>query len=351
MDLADLGKAVGNRNTAGKALYVKKVRGFEAGFVNNILAARDLMFAAIGLEGADRKHFFETYLDRQHRLIPPKIVAKSDIQQKTQEEVNLFAFPNVIFNEKDSNPYITAGIVIGKDPDTGIQNASIHRLEVKGKDRLGIRLEPGSHLLEMQAKAETKGNPLEVAIVIGVHPIELMASVTDAPFGVDELFVAGGLRQEPLEVVRCSTVDLLVPAHGEIVFEGVILPGVREQEGPFGDFMGYYVPPAPNHEIQLRYCSHRPEPIYQAIKAGSREDTYLLGLAREISIYAALSKQGIDVYGVSLQPMVFGGIIALDKEDDETPKKAIKIAFNACPWLKYAVIVDRDVNIDDIADV
>ena len=148
------------------------------------------------------------------------------------KDIDLTRFPHPIFSEKDPAPFITAGLVISRDPESGQTNTSIYRLQVHGPKRLGIKAQ---QLARHHKKAEARGESLPVAIAIGTDPALAVASQWDAPYGVDELVLAGGLRGEAVEVVRAETVDLDVPATAEIIIEGRVLPHVREQEGPFGE--------------------------------------------------------------------------------------------------------------------
>ena len=142
-------------------------------------------------------------------------------------------------SEHDNGPYITAGLVIARNRRTGVQNVSINRIQVHGPDRMAILMLP-RHLWAFQKAAEEAGEALDVAIVIGVDPLTLLASQAISPIDSDELEIAGALHGAPLKVVKCLSNDVRVPASSEIVIEGRILPNVRELEGPFGEFPKYY---------------------------------------------------------------------------------------------------------------
>ena len=163
-----------------------------------------------------------------------------------------------------------------KDPETGQRNVSINRMQYKGKTKLGIRMMPPQHLGVIQEKSEKKGKDLEVAVAIGNHPFEILVAATTVAYGMDEFTLSSALRKEPLELVKCETVDLEVPATAEIVLEGVVRAGIREDEGPFGDFMQYYIPVMANHVFEVKAITHRKDAIYQTIQASSLEDIHLL---------------------------------------------------------------------------
>ena len=138
-------------------------------------------------------------------------------------------------NEHDSGAYITAGLVIARNPQSGEQNVSINRLQINGPDTLGILILPRD-LNKFFEMAEYKDQYLPVSISIGSDPMSLLASQAILPLNTDELGVAGGLLKNPLNVVKCITNDVRVPASSEIIIEGRLLPNVREPEGPFGEF-------------------------------------------------------------------------------------------------------------------
>jgi len=161
---------------------------------------------------------------------------------------------------------------------------------------------------------------------------------------------AEALRKEPLEVVRGETVDLEVPAGAEFVLEGEVLAGVREAEGPFGDFMQYYVPVMENHVLRVKAITHRNEAIYQTIQASSIEDTHLLALSREARVYEAVSKVA-DIRAVCLVPTILGCTISIRKRFEGEPKNVAAAAFGAYSWLKCCVVVDHDVDVFDMNDV
>lgn len=172
-------------------------------------------------------------------------------------------FPIPKFQGRDSSSYITAGVLVVKDPETGKYFTSIRRLQVNGGNSISVLI--GSEKLTNDfLELEKQNKPLEVAIVLGYDAYFLLASqVSSSTYGVDKYEIDSALRGEPLELVRCESVDLLVPAYAEIVMEGKMVPHVRELEGPFGELMGYYGKQAPHPIIQIDVVTHRNDPIFQ----------------------------------------------------------------------------------------
>lgn len=340
---------MGKAEKAGKALLLKKVKKPGYQLVNNILGTRKMLALAFN---TTPERVINQWMERVKNPVEPEVVSLGPVNETimTGEKVDLNELPIVTHCDRDNGPYITAGVVITKDPETGVRNVSINRMQYKSKNRLGIRMMPPQHLGIIYEKCEKKGKNLEVAVAIGNHPFELMSATTTTEYGLDEFRIAGALRGSPLILAKCQTVDLEVPATAEIVLEGEILAGVREDEGPFGDFMQYYVPVMKNHVFQVKAITHRKNPVYQTIQASSMEDTYLLGLSREAVIYDAVSRVA-DVRAVSLVPTIMNCAIAIKKRFEGEPKNVAVAAFGAYSWLKYCVVVDHDVDVFNMNDV
>ena len=332
-----------------KAVLFEDVKrpGFK--LTNNLFGSRE----ALAL-------FFETkpdlvvneWIERLKHTIEPEVIPSGPVKEviKKRPDVRLDSLPIVTHCGKDAGPFITAGIIVARDPDTGIRNVSINRMQYKGKDKLGIRMMSPQHLGLIHEKYEKRGKPTEIAVAIGNHPFDILAAATSLDYGVDEFSIASSLRMEPLKLVKCETVDLEVPATAEVVLEGEVLCGVREPEGPFGDFMQNYVPRSENHVCMVKAITCRKDPIYQTIQASSLEDTHILAISREAKVYEAVSKVA-DIRAVSLVPSILGGVIAIKKRFEGEPKIVASAAFGSYPWLKYCVVVDHDVNVFDMNDV
>jgi 2,5-furandicarboxylate decarboxylase 1 len=292
------------------------------------------------------------WVKRVKNLIEPKLVSTGPVKEviKKDSEVDLAELPIVTHSSNDAGPYITAGIVVAKDPETGIRNVSIHRMQYKGRNRLGIRMLRSQDLDVIQRKCEKKKKDLEIAVVIGNHPFETLAAASTVAYGIDEFSLSSGLRKEPLELVKCETVDLEVPATAEFVLEGKIPAMVRELEGPFGDFQEYYSVVGEGHVFEVKALTHRKEAIYQTHQAASPEDVYILAISREAKVYETVSKIA-DVQAISLVPMVFSCMISIKKRFEGEPKNVAAAAFGAYSWLKYCVVVDHDVDVFDVNEV
>ena len=256
-------------------------------------------------------------------------------------------------NEHDNGAYITAGLLIARNPKTGIQNVSIHRLQVTGPNRLGALLLPRHTHMFFDA-AEAAGQPLDVAIVVGVDPLTLLSSQAIAPIDFDELTIAGALHGESLPVVKCMTNDVRVPAEAEIVVEGRLLPLLREMEGPFGEFPQYYGEAAKRHVIEVTAVTHRKDALFHTIVGGGLEHLLLGGIPREATLLAHLQRSFPNVRDVHL---ALGGVcryhlyVQLAKRQEGEAKNVMMGAFAGHYDVKQVIVVDEDVDIHNPAEV
>lgn len=245
--------AIANRLDGQKASLFPQPGGHPVSVVSGLTSDRDWMAEAMGVAPSALLSRF------QHAAanpIPSQEVEDAPVQEVVHTEVDLARIlPLPTHNELDSGAYNTAGLLISRNPRNGIQNVSIHRLQLNGPDRLGVLLLP-RHTMAYLQMAEEADADLEVAVVVGVDPVTLLASQAIAPLDSDELEIAGALHGAPLPVVRCRTNAVRVPAEAEIVIEGRILREVREEEGPFGEFPQYYGEPL-RHRPGGRHDHHR----------------------------------------------------------------------------------------------
>ena len=345
----ELSALIVNTQKLGKAVLFEKILNSKMVGVSNLAGSRKMLAQAFN---SKEDRVLEDYLGRISEPIQPVTVRSGPIHDVVYtDKADSSLLPIVTHSENDVGPYITAGIVIAKDPETGYSNISFNRMQLKGSRKFGIRMMAPQHLGVIHNKNEAKSRNLETAVIIGNHPIEMIAGSTTLPFGVNHFGLAGAIRQEPVKLVKCKTIDVEVPADAEIVLEGEIIANIKEAEGPFADFMQYYVPMADNHVFKLRAITHRENPIYQTILAGTVEDIHLLALSREGKIYQAVKTSGTKVKNVSLVPNLFSGVISIKKRFEGEPKNVAKTAFDSYTWLKYCIVVDEDVNVYDINDV
>ncbi|MFQ5875411.1 MAG: UbiD family decarboxylase [Dehalococcoidia bacterium] len=292
--------------------------------------------------------------------LKPRIVGDGPCQEvAVTQEIDLEEMFPVLFHAcGDGGKYITGGVVIAQDPERRINNASIHRLYLLGADRAAIKLDWGRHLRALYEKAQQQRIPLEIAVVIGGDMALNYAAATmgsQVPLERDELDVASAIKGEPLDLVRCRTVNLAVPAEAEIVLEGEILPDQSVQEGPFIEFLGLYSEVGPSPVVRFKAATHRREPFYYAICG--QETTALRKFILEVAIMRSLRAAVPMVRDVNLTD---GGlnrfhlVISVHKtkpEDEGFQRNAIFAAITAVKDLDLVIVVDDDINIHDPKDV
>jgi UbiD family decarboxylase len=330
-------------------LWFDKVRGSRFPVVTNVFAERRRFAHAFGVpvEALDRE-----WLVRGERRIAPALAESAPIHDTvlTGADVDLGRLPVFRHFTEDAGPYITSGIVIAKDPDTGVRNASFHRMHVRGRTRIGTSLHSRRHLWDYQRRAEARQIAVPVVIVVGAHPLfHFGAGLWKGPIDVDEYEVAGGFLGEPLEIVPGVTVPVEAPADAEIVLEGHILPGVREPEGPFAEFTGYASERSTEHVIEVSAILHRGDAIYQDVMSGiSAEHTTLLAVPAEARMLRVLRGHYPSVTRVSYPQ---SGTCRLHCYVSMTPsaegqaKNVAMVALGEDLSLKLVVVVDEDVDV------
>ncbi len=260
--------------------------------------------------------------------------------------------PVPTYYKKDGGPYITAGVIIAKDPDTRVRNASIHRMLILDEDRLTARIVP-RHLFTYHQRAESYDEPLEIAIAIGMHPSTLLATTTSVSIGTDELEVANNFQNGEMGLINCETVDLEVP-ECEILLEGKILAHERAEEGPFVDLTDTYDVVRQEPVIQLQKVHYRENALYHAIMPAGNEHKLLQGLPQEPRIFQAVQNTVPTVKNVVLTE---GGCcwlhaaVSIQKQTQGDGKNVIMAALAAHPSLKHCVVVDEDVDVFDSEDL
>jgi 2,5-furandicarboxylate decarboxylase 1 len=342
---------VANRLDGVSASLFPAPGGHNVPIVSGLLSQRSWMAEAAGLEQSELIAGFENAC---RSPVPSEETSDAACQQVVHRDVHLEKLlPIPTHNEHDHGAYITAGLLIARRPDTGVQNVSIHRLQVSGPDRLGALLLP-RHTLAFFAEQERQHADLDIAIVVGVDPLTLMASQAIVPIDHDELEIAGALRGAPLPVTKCITNDVRVPAEAEFVLEGRLLSRVREPEGPFGEFPQYYGERIERHVIEIDALTHREAPIYHTIVGGGLEHLLLGGIPREASFLSQLRRSFPCVRDVHLSR---GGTcryhlyVQVENPKPGEAKNVILGAFGIHYDIKHVTVVDTDVDVHDPTEV
>jgi 2,5-furandicarboxylate decarboxylase 1 len=342
--------AIAKRLDGTKAAYFPKPGGHTIPVVSGFVSRRAWIAEAMGVEQAG---LLAAFRHAAENPLPWREVEQSEApcqQVVFGQDIDLHALlPIPTHSEHDNGPYITAGLVIARNPVTKVQNVSINRIQVHARDRMAILMLP-RHLLAFYKAAEEQDHALEVAVVIGADPLTLLASQAITPIDHDELEIAGALHGAPLPVVKCRTNQVRVPANAEIVIEGRLLPRVREPEGPFGEFPKYYSAQEAREVIQVDAVTTRANPIYHTIVPAEMEHLLLGSIPREATMLAHLQRSFPGVLDVHLS---VGGVgryhlfVKFRKQREGEPKNVILGAFGAHYDIKQVIIVDDDVDVHD----
>jgi 2,5-furandicarboxylate decarboxylase 1 len=327
----------------GPPLLFEDVKGYDNPVAASLCGARENLALDLGVETASLLFVLAEALG--HPVVPD-VLPSGPCQEVVEEQVDLNRLPILRHLLHDGGPYITAGVLVTSDPDYG-RNVSFHRLLPLDRRRLVARLVEGrgTDLLVSNSKSD-----IEVAICIGNSLPVLVAAATSPAPDVDELSIANALSPTPL--VKCRTVDLEIPADTEIVLEGRIRQDTAP-EGPFLDLTGTMDIVRPGRIVEVTCITRRRDAIYQALLPGGREHKLLMGLPREPTIYAEVSKV-CDCLNVVLTP---GGgtwlhaVVQINKRAADEGRRAIEAAFQGHPSLKHVVIVGHDIDVYDPHDV
>ncbi len=332
-------------------ILFNRVKNHNTSVVGGLFGNRKIFYDLLDVNSENRNYKFMEALINPG---PYKVVETGPIKENiiTRNIDVMRLFPINKFNGKDSSNYITAGVLVVKDPETQKYHTSIRRFQVNKGNQVSALI--GSYKLTNDfLELERQGKSLDVAIVLGYDaPFILASQYSSATYGVDKYELDSALRGEPLELIKCETNDLLVPAFAEIVLEGRLVAGKRELEGPFGELMGYYGKQAPHPIIEIDGVMHRNNPIFQTAFP-CPEEHLTNGLIREMELYYYLKNQMDvkDVYVTEGGGYRFNAVVSINQMRKGEAKSAIIAALGLNKDLKQVVIVDDDVNIYDLKEI
>lgn len=344
----------------GPALLYERVRDSRYPLVAGVMDTYERYAAGVGAEPTIRgilRHIRE----RVREPLTPQLAKDAPCQEEVffGGDIDITKFPSPRWGRLDGGRYLgTLGLVINKDPETEQQNVGIYRLEVKGRNILGYNATQQTGIT--LRKYEKMGKPMPIAVAIGVDPGTLAASCFTVPYGVDEFSLAGPLLGHPLSVVKCETVDLLVPSNAEIVLEGTVSPNLEDwrEEGPFGEFTGYYGIRTRNPVIQLTALTHRREPILQGTLEGAppSESTTLRAIGHTLGTWLKLDRSGLpgirEVYCTDMGCCNFRTIVSIERQYYHGhARQVIEYIWATGFNHKWTIVVDEDIDIYNRAQV
>jgi 2,5-furandicarboxylate decarboxylase 1 len=337
------------------AVRFSSIKGFPGwSVVGNVFASRPAIAALLD---APVDRLTQEVARRLERPIDPVLVDDGPVHDRvlTGDEATLEALPIPTHHERDAGPYLSYGVAVCKDPETGARNVGIYRFMQRGPRELVPSLTSISNIADIFARQEAKGRPLDLAILPGVTPLLGLAASYKAPLGTDEVALAGALAGEPLEMVPATTVDVDVPAAAEVVIEARIMPGERYPEAPFADMSRSYSRQKRGPLVRVEAITHRTDPIFQLAFSGHPDATNMAAVCHEVAIWRAVSQSSSCVTGVHVPASGYGfhcylGVHKLptvEGRERGEHRNAMLAAVGAVPQIKLVVAVDDDVDIYD----
>lgn len=350
----------------GPAILFEKLRGYSSQYrlASGLVGSYRRFALALGLPAdTTAQGIIQTFRERIKKPLAPVIVKDGPCQENVHlgDDIDLFEFPAPWWHPMDGGRFIgTWHGVISKNLENGIPNVGMHRVQVFDRNHTGIGTLPMAHVSHHYRQRQNLGKPLEVAIVIGADETVPITAGTGFPPDMNELAIAGALRQEPIELMKCVSVDLEVPANAEIIIEGIVSPSERHLEGPFGEWAGYHA-----GGVRLRplltvtAITHRNKPILRGCLLGKpvTEDQYLysLGISAEaLRVFETHGPEG--VLAVNCPPEGVGlasAIIQMQPRYVGHSWNAGRtlMASRVGSHLKTVVIVDDDIDPFDLGQV
>jgi 4-hydroxy-3-polyprenylbenzoate decarboxylase len=375
LEIAAVTDRVCKSPNGGPALLFERPTGYDMAVATNIYGSTSRMCLALGVNTLDdlAKEIDELMTPQMPagimdalKMLPmvgrlrdlmPKTVKDAACQEIVDRDGTLDALPILKCWPEDGGKYITFPLVFTKDPETGMRNIGCYRMQVFDGRTTGMHWQRHKGGAQHYRVAERLGQRLEVAVALSAEPALPYCATAPMPEGLDELLLGGFLSRKRIEMVRCVTVDLEVPASSHIVIEGYVEPGERRREGPFGDHTGLYSQPDDFPLFHVTCVTRRKRPTYLTTVVGvpPMED-YYLGLASERIFLPMIRKTLPEIVDMHFPAEGIFHNLVLVSIDKRYPGHARKImnAFWGLGQLMFSktiVVVDKDVNVQDLSQV
>ena len=353
-DSQDVTSVVWELAAAGRhqMLRFRSIAGVPHEVVTNLFACRRRIARMLG---ADPQHLHDAYQARAKRLMEPVDVGDGPVLERVTDgdAIDLRTFPLLTHFATDRAPYITSGIIVAEEAD-GTGNLSYHRAMVHSPTEFATSLHSRGDLWRMLKAAAERGEPLRVAMVLGGHPLFMLAASARVPMIVDERQVAGGLFGAPLEVVQSPRYGIRVPATADFLFEGVIDPDARVEEGPFGEFTGYSSDRSTNSLFRVEAMTSRRDPLLLDVVGGnSNEHLNLSRIPRESEMAEKLKGRFPDVTAVHYpnSGSHFHCYVKLRQRRVGQARQVMLGLLGWDPYLKTVIAVDDDIDVTNDSEV
>jgi 4-hydroxy-3-polyprenylbenzoate decarboxylase/2,5-furandicarboxylate decarboxylase 1 len=308
--------------------------------------------ALIALQTTE-KDVFDRVLRGMSARIPPVLVTDAPVHEHVipGDAVDLSKLPIAKYSPDDGGPYITAGIVVSKDPETGVPDIGHYRFEIIGEQTMSFLALPNHRFGRHLAKARRLGHTtFHAALVIGVDPVMAYTCPIQVPDGTNDFEVVGGMRGAALEIVRCKAIEVEVPARAELVFELEVDFRHETFEGPLGEFTGYYTPGSKKPVARIKAITHRDNAYFQALLTGvpPTENHILKQLPYEASYFAMLKAQHPTLTDVAFPAsggVAFYVIMSMRQRYAGEARHAILTTIASSQRPKVVVVVDPDIDV------
>jgi 2,5-furandicarboxylate decarboxylase 1 len=348
-----------------RPMLFEKLVGYDCSLIGQVISSIESVAFALGVN-PNLDMIRREYARRIAKPIEPILVKSAPCQEVCDvgSEVDLTKLPIPLQHCHDGGAYISAGILMAKDPGTfaaaypGEINLGFYRHMIYTKNQMGIDFVSPNRTVVFYKKCVEEGRPLEVATVIGVHPLAMMAAIERSR----DLELMGALQEGPVELVHCKTIDLDVPAHAEIVIEGEMPPeGWTVQEGPYGEFVGYQSERKGNPVFNVKAITHRNNPIFQTATIGTKDylasDTANIYLAQGLHskevIIQEMRRRGFDVRDIAETMGIT--VVSMKKWFEGQARNLIlswgSQGFPMDHFPKYMIVVDEDIDLNDPEDI
>lgn len=353
-----------NFRNRGPALLFENVKDYKTPFfVGGLQTPRRVAIALEMDPHTEERDIVREFFERFKKPRTPRIVKSAVCKEQILKgnQIDLFRYPVPFWNELDGGRFIgTWHSVVAKDPDTGWQNVGMHRIMIEEANVCGIMFGPFQHIGLIYQKYERLDKPMPVAVCIGNDPVCPIVSCSPFGAGIDEWAMAGALRNAPLEVIRCETADLYVPAYSEIVLEGEIPPFERREEGPFGEHTGFYGGGKTKKPfVRVKCVTQRKDPILRGTLEGTpiNEDHQVTAINLSAIAFKLFDDTGIPGIEAVNFPACgdpwLAAIVSIKKNYHSQSLDAGRVLMGSKIGrvLKHVFIVDEDVNPFNLEEV
>jgi phenylphosphate carboxylase beta subunit len=355
-----------NEEKKGPALLFENVKDYDSPVLTSVCTTTERLSLIMGMpKDSSLVDLMRHWVEKGETKVPPKLVDTGPCKENKMmaDEVDLFKFPVPKFFPMDGGRFFgTAHFVVTKDPESDWVNVGTYRLQLLNKNTLGTQFIKGKHSDIMLKKYQAMGKPMPVAVVVGCDPLMFLMGAARLSAFQSEYDLAGAIRGEPIEVVKCETNDLIVPATSEIVVEGEVDADKFLEEGPFGEYTGYYsgVGSDPRNYIKVNCITHRNNPIFMATTVGRAvTDTHMtMALTYGSTLWQQLVDMKIPgIKAIYCPPEGSGRFLAIISVKQMYPGHADQVLTAAISTemgaygLKTVIVVDDDIDPWDISRV